>query len=195
MRSDAPCAVIMTVRVVTAAGWCSVRIPFSCSDAITVSLCTSSPRMVSGCAWAWFNASAMASRTPKHMPRCSARMIFIRLGIGFRSGSASKSNCFVLQSNRLHRFVCVQRSGLFCRLGLLNDLFEQVDVGGEGSSAARREREGRQWPPALKFLGHRDVAGFLQRAEVRGDVAVGHVQRVAHFSERKLRRGGQNAPY
>ena len=91
MRSDAPCAVIMTVGVVTAAGWCSVRIPFSCSDAITVSLCTSSPRMVSGCAWAWFSASAMASRTPKHMPRCSARIIFIRLRVGVRAVSAAKS--------------------------------------------------------------------------------------------------------
>ena len=43
----------------------------------TVGLWTRSPRMVSGAAPACSSASAMASRTPKHMPRWAARRIRI----------------------------------------------------------------------------------------------------------------------
>ena len=42
----------------------------------TASLCTNSPRMVSGWCLDSSRAKWMASRTPKHMPKWAARMIF-----------------------------------------------------------------------------------------------------------------------
>src|SRR5712675_3563030 len=51
--------------------------------------------MVRGAASASPRARSMASRTPKHMPRCSARMIFILL-IGRASSSPSSlSRCLL----------------------------------------------------------------------------------------------------
>src|SRR5438093_769707 len=114
--------------------------------------------MVSGCVSACCNAKAMASRTPKHMPRCSARMIFI---FPPTSNAQRKRLDFVTQSRRPNVFISVQKNS-FPRFGLLNDLFEQVDVGGEGFAALGCERIGRQWPAALKGLGHRGVAGLVQ---------------------------------
>src|ERR1700752_4325404 len=49
--------------------------PRSRSLASTASLCTKSPRIVSGAASPCWSAKSIASRTPKHMPRCSARMM------------------------------------------------------------------------------------------------------------------------
>src|SRR5437016_9412465 len=121
----------------------------------------------------------MASRTPKHMPRCSARMIFI-------SPSSWTLYCKVKD-----RAWPLPFKRLFTGLGLLDDFFEQVDVGGEGLATMGGERIRRQGASALKGLGHGGVTGLLQRAHVRRQIAVGHVQRVAHFSEREPRRGRQ----
>ena len=131
-RSDAPCAVIMAPGVVTDAGSCSTRMPFSRSAASTDSLCTNSPIMVSGCASACRNARAMASRTPKHMPRCCARMIFIMV---LRVSQACIQFDFALQSRKPAEGRAAFIPGLFRTLGLPDDLFEQVDVIGEGFAA------------------------------------------------------------
>jgi hypothetical protein len=47
---------------------------------------------------------------------------------------------FVLQSNRPRMFVRVQRN-LFAGFGLLDNLFEQVDVAGEGLPTRPGQRE------------------------------------------------------
>src|ERR1700730_1508677 len=51
--------------------------PCARSRSRTRGLCTSSPKMVSGASVASCSASEMASRTPKHIPKCSASRIFI----------------------------------------------------------------------------------------------------------------------
>ena len=68
----------ITVRELIWSGRCAIWMLRLRSSAKTVSLWTRSPRMVSGSRLAVSSAGAMASRTPKHMPRCSALMIFIR---------------------------------------------------------------------------------------------------------------------
>ena len=69
-------------------------------SARTVSLCTRSPKTVSGSCCDCFKARAMASRTPKHIPKCSARRILIRL--------LRTRLHFVLQSIGLPRLSSVQ---------------------------------------------------------------------------------------
>ena len=75
VRSDAPCAVTISVLVATCAGSRTIAISLAWSAARTAGLCTRSPRIVSGPAAARSSAKAIASRTPKHMPRCWARII------------------------------------------------------------------------------------------------------------------------
>src|SRR5437773_1427586 len=112
----------MTVCVSTAPTCCATLMPRARKAASTVSLWTRSPKIVSGCARDWFRARLMASRTPKHMPRCSALIIFIH---------------FVSQSKRPYPFQFVQNSFYLFRLGLLDDFFQQIDVTGEGLLAGR----------------------------------------------------------
>src|ERR1043166_6293941 len=200
--SEAPRAVIITVGVATRAGWCSNRTPRSRNSAMTVSLCTRSPRIVSGSCCAVFTASAMASRTPKHMPKCSARMIFM-MGV-IRRGTAAAAprhqrlgspqprtgrappqisswriclSLCIAKSETL--FVLVRSKDFLLRLVLLDDLFQQIDVVGEGLLAGGRERAGGQRPVVLVGFADRDIAGFLEGAHGRGQVAVGHFQRIA----------------
>ena len=75
---------------------------------------------------------------------------------------------------------------------LPDDLFQQIDVISEGFAAGRRERAGGERAVVLIRLGHRHVAFLLQGADVRGEVAVGHAERVAQFGERQFRRGGEH---
>src|SRR6516225_3594241 len=70
---------------------------------------------------------------------------------------------FVSQSDRLRRFQFVQSFLLF---GLLDDLFQQVDVFSEGPAARWGQRAGCERPAVLKRLGHRQVAGLLQCPDV-----------------------------
>src|SRR5206468_1499655 len=70
-------------------------------SARTVSLCTKSPRMASGAPVLW--ASVIASRTPKHMPRCSARMIFMRLLFSCTNGGGN-------QSTAKNKYACQQEN-------------------------------------------------------------------------------------
>ena len=69
VRSDVPWAVTIRVVVLTSATSCATAMPFCSRVLRTVGLWTRSPRIVSGPASACSRASAMASRTPKHMPR------------------------------------------------------------------------------------------------------------------------------
>ena len=55
---------------------------------------------------------------------------------------------------------------LFARL--LHDLFEQVDVTGEGFPACIRQRTGGQWFAVLEGFADRDVTSFLERPQVNG---------------------------
>src|ERR1017187_2931508 len=124
--------------------------PFARNSATTVSLWTRSPRTVSGSRRAVSRARATASFTPKHMPKCSARMIFININ-------------FVSQSKRprLGRGVQTNLSGLV----LPDDLFELVDVFSEGFAARGREGAGGERAVVLKGFGHRHVAGLLEGAD------------------------------
>ena len=73
-----------------------------------------------------------------------------------------------------------------------DDLLQQIDVFGEGLAAGGRQRAGRERTVVLIGLGHGNVAFLLQGADVRGEIAVGHAQRVAQFGERQFRRGGEH---
>ena len=75
---------------------------------------------------------------------------------------------------------------------LPDDLFQQIDVISEGFAARSRERTGRERAVVLIRFGHRHVAFLLQGADVRGEVAVGHAERVAQLGERQFRRGGEH---
>ena len=75
---------------------------------------------------------------------------------------------------------------------LPDDLFQQVDVAGEGLAARGGERAGGQRAAVLIRLGHGEVALLLQGADMGGEVAVGHGQCVTQFGERQFRRGGEH---
>ena len=77
----------------------------------------------------------------------------------------------------------------FLQLALIHDLFEQINVAGEGFAAGFGERTGREGTVVLVGLGHGDEAFFLQDADVRGEITVSHAERVTEFSERQFRRG------
>jgi len=74
----------------------------------------------------------------------------------------------------------------------LDDLLQQIDVAGEGFLAGRRQGAGRERAIVRKRFRDDHVTGLLERAHVRGQVAIGHCERIAHFGERELRRGGQH---
>ena len=78
VRPDVPWAVTITVGVVTSATSCATAMPFASRALRTVGLWTRSPRIVRAPASACSSASAMASRTPKHMPRRAARRMRTR---------------------------------------------------------------------------------------------------------------------
>src|SRR5262245_763870 len=90
VRPEVPCAVTIRVGVLTSATSRAIATPFASRARRTVGLWTRSPRIVSGPASACSSASAMASRTPKHMPRWAARMI--------RMLCEAKVVCFAMQS-------------------------------------------------------------------------------------------------
>ena len=76
-RWEAPCAVTITLDVFTSARSRAIAIPCASRSSSTIGLCTRSPRMVRGPALPRSTANAIASRTPKHMPRCAARTILV----------------------------------------------------------------------------------------------------------------------
>ena len=76
--------------------------------------------------------------------------------------------------------------------GLLDDLFQQIDVVDKGFASGSGERTGVERTIVLVGLAHGDVARLLQRTDMRGDVSVCHVERVAQFRERKLRRSSEH---
>lgn len=75
---------------------------------------------------------------------------------------------------------------------LLDDLFQQVDVVGEGFVTRRGQRAGCERPIVLKRFRDRKIARFLERADVRRYIAIGHIQGIAHFGERQLGRSGEH---
>src|SRR6185437_9864258 len=137
----------MTVRVPTPAGCCSNRIPLVRKSASTVSLWTRSPRMVSGSRSATSTARAMASFTPKHIPKCSARMIFIIDGAGLAD----------LIYTLYHKVKDRRHSFLFKRFlwfVLPDDLLQQGDVFREGFAAGGGQRTRRQRTFILEGFCH-----------------------------------------
>ena len=74
---------------------------------------------------------------------------------------------------------------------LPDNFFEQVEVGTEGFASGGGEGVGSDGAGTFHVLGHGDVAGLVERAEVRGHIAVGHFERIADVGEGELRRGGQ----
>lgn len=77
------------------------------------------------------------------------------------------------------------------RLGLLDDLFQQIDVIGEGFSTGDGQRAGRERAVVLKGFGYSQVTGLLQSADVCRQVAIGHAERVPQFGEREVGRRSQ----
>ncbi len=65
--------------------------------------------------------------------------------------------------------------------GLLDDALQQVDVVGESFLSGRGQGAGGQRTIIAKRFGHRDITRFLQSADVRCEIAIGHVERVAQF--------------
>lgn len=74
-------------------------------------------------------------------------------------------------------------------LGLLEDLFQQIDVAGKGFLAGGGQRASGERTIVCVRLADRNVAGLLQGADVRGEIAVRHIQRVAQLGEREFGRG------
>ena len=62
---------------------------------------------------------------------------------------------------------------------------------GEGFAARRRERAGSQRAVVLIGFGDGHKAFLLQGADVRGEIAIRHVQQVAQLGEGEFGRGGQ----
>ena len=77
------------------------------------------------------------------------------------------------------------------RPGLLDDLFQQVDIAGESFPAISSQSIAGYLAASLKRLGDSNIARFMQRADMGRDVAICHAQCVPHLSERELGRGGQ----
>ncbi len=75
---------------------------------------------------------------------------------------------------------------------LPDDLLQQIDVFSERLAARRRQRARRERTVVLIRLGHGHIAFLLQRANVRGEISVGHAQRVTQLGERQFRRGREH---
>src|SRR6185369_17521372 len=106
----------------------------------------------------------MASRTPKHMPKCSARMIFILL---LWPMALAPSLC-IAKLKTTGVLVCSKDFSF--RPGLLDDLLQQIDVAGEGFLAGRRQGVGRERAIVRKRFRDDHVTGLLERAHVGGQV-------------------------
>src|SRR5438093_1499556 len=70
---------------------------------------------------------------------------------------------------------------LLFRLGLLNDLLEQVDVIGKSLFAGGSQRASGQRPIVLEGFGDRNVACFLKCADVGGKIPICHIEKQATF--------------
>ncbi len=77
------------------------------------------------------------------------------------------------------------------RARLPDDLFEQGDVVGERLAAGGGEGAGGERAAFAERFGDGDVACLLQGADMGGDVAVGHLERVPEFGEGELRGRGE----
>ena len=74
---------------------------------------------------------------------------------------------------------------------LLDNLFQEVDVGGKRLSAGGGQSEVGLGSAALKCFGYGQIPCFLQGPDVRGDVPVRHAQRVAHLGKGELGGGAK----
>lgn len=73
--------------------------------------------------------------------------------------------------------------GKLFRPGLLKDLFQQINVTRERLLAGGRQGAGRKRTILLVRFTDGDVPRLLQGTDMRGEIAVGHRQRVAQFGE------------
>jgi hypothetical protein len=98
---------------------------------------------------------------------------------------------FALQSNGPSAALHVQKTGRLLGFGLLNDLFEQIDVGGKCLPALGSESVGGQLSTTLKLFGNRYIASFMEGSDMGGNIPISHSQSVPHFGKGQLGRGCQ----
>lgn len=96
---------------------------------------------------------------------------------------------FVLQSETAQAFSRSKEFLFFLRL--LDDLLEEVEIGGKRLPAGAGERISGHPPARFHAFGESHVARFMERAEVGGDVAIGHFQGVTDVAKRHFRGGRQ----
>src|SRR6187399_2341045 len=82
--------------------------------------------------------------------------------------------------------------GWLLTLGLLENLFQQIDVAGESFLAGSRQRAGGERTVVRVRLADGNIASLLQGADVGGEIAIRHAQRVAQLRERELGRSGEH---
>ena len=116
----------------------------------------------------------MVSRTPKHMPKCSAVRTCMadsslgRQRVGGCGGRPLLNRPSVLRFNR-------PQAGP-PRPALLDDRFQVIEVAAEGLPAGPRELAARLRPAADELLVDEDVAPLFQLLQVDAEVAVGHAR-------------------
>src|SRR4029077_18819956 len=106
--------------------------------------------MVSGASWARACAWAMASRTPKQIPKCSATMTFIY---------------FVSQSSGTN----------FSFSAGFHNLLQHPQILLKGRAALRRQGVARL-RTIPNFLRHRHQSEFVQSPQMRDEIAIAHVE-------------------
>src|SRR6266403_2157109 len=120
---------------------------------------------------------SIASRTPKHMPRCSAmRTLMVRSP---------------LQGNR--NIPCDLTSACPRLLpSLLHDRLQVIQVARERLLPGPAQAAGGLWPPADELLVDGDVTLVFELLQVHAQIAVGHFQGVAQVGEGQTVRGSEH---
>ena len=75
--------------------------------------------------------------------------------------------------------------------GLLDDLFQEVDIIAKGQCSGVCQRESREHAPVLDCFCDGDIACLLESSDVSGDIAIGHFQNVTQLREREPVRRSQ----
>ena len=82
---------------------------------------------------------------------------------------------------------CSKFSEILLGLRLPDDLLKQIDVLGKGGAADGCQGACGERSVLLETLCDRKIARLLQGADVGGDIAIRHPQRIPHLREGKLR--------
>src|SRR5579885_2006530 len=120
----------------------------------------------------------MASRTPKHMPRCSARrtcMIGFLFSVDRQGRSGEPSWAFRaarLAAPTVNRPWIIQLtpcSGAVPAAALLHDGFQMIEIARESLAAGAGELAARLWPAADELLVDGDVALLFQLLQMNAE--------------------------